>query len=39
MLKDREGVKDIILPMNIDYPCLRIFDSFDNVVEEEDDGE
>lgn len=28
ILKDREGQKDIILPMCIDYPCLRIFDNF-----------
>lgn len=27
ILKDREGQKDIILPMNIDYPTLRIYDA------------
>lgn len=30
VLKDREGPKDTILPMRIDYPSLRIFDPLDN---------
>jgi len=40
ILKDREGQKDIILPMNVDYPCLRIYDSFDSpILDDEDNGE
>lgn len=26
ILKDREGQKDIVIPMRVDYPALRIFD-------------
>lgn len=39
VLKDREGQKDIILPMNVDYPCLRIYDNFDSPIPESDDEE
>ena len=29
ILKDREGQKDVIIPMKIEYPQLRIYDVFD----------